>query len=126
MIRSKSDFLERDIEKLTLLLRKLFEKVVKTPLAIDDLQQTIVFNDVTITLEELLKGTLEEFKNKVNPLPVVPKEFVLKILHQCYHNKTSIAEAVDLKEKIQYLLTALDEETKVFSLERSKIKENLN
>lgn len=126
MVSSKSDFLERDIEKFNLLLRKLSEKVFKTPLDIEDFQQAIAYNGVSMTLEALLMIPLEEFKFKVNQLPVTPKEFVLKILHQLYLEKASQEKAVDLKEKIQYLLTALDEETKVFSLERSKIKENLN
>ena len=119
----KNDFLEREIQKITLFLRKTLSKMVND----DDVFSLQVFNEelkgkLDFGFYELLDLKKEDLKAKIEGVDVLILEELLKVFYQIGKSKMITLEDSKLIKSSLIIIEELENNTKVYSLERQQIK----
>ncbi|MDN3617959.1 hypothetical protein QWY81_00660 [Polaribacter undariae] len=119
----KNDFLEREIQKITLFLRKTLSKMVND----DDVFSLQVFNEelngkLDFGFYELLDLKKEDLKAKIEGVDVLILEELLKVFYQIGKSKMITLEHSKLIKSSLIIIEELENNTKVYSLERQQIK----
>ncbi|QVY65674.1 hypothetical protein [Polaribacter sp. Q13] len=120
----RNDFLEREIQKITLFLRKTLSKIAKDD---DDVFSLQSFNEdlkgkLDFGFYELLDLSIDDLKTKIEGLNVFVLEELLRVFYQISKNEMLISDNSNLKTAALIILEEIENNTKVYSLERQQIK----
>ncbi|MDT0651853.1 hypothetical protein [Autumnicola edwardsiae] len=133
-MEQSKDFIEREIQKLTLLITMLIGKVNGNEP--EDFDETL--KEVNEELEEQFGFQLEELEEmdnqkllmKLNSGNELTIDAFTKLLHQIIFTKDQIRRETTLNveklaDKALFLLNYMDKTSSTFSMERMKMKEDL-
>ena len=120
----KSDFLEREIQKITLFLKKTLSKMVNDD---DEVFSLNSFNEalkgrLDFGFYELLELNKEDLRAKIKEVDVLILEELLKVFYQISKNEMITLDKTKLKMVTLTIIEEIENNTKVYSLERQKIK----
>ena len=133
-MEQKKDYLEREIQKLTLMFTSLISKVHGTEA--EDLDETIQeINEALgehfgFQLEELEEMDNQKLLMKLHSGDELTIDAFTKLLHQIIFTKDQITREDTLNieklaDKALFLLNYMDKTSSTFSMERMKMKEYL-
>ena len=123
-MEQKNDFIEREIQNITLFIRSLISKIVKGV----DLSTSIQ------TLDKELKGKLdfgffeilglneEVLKRKLNGVDILILEELLNLFYEIDKKELEISEINNLSRVCIILIDEIENKSRVFSFERQDIK----
>jgi len=123
-MEQKNDFIEREIQKITLFIKSLISKIVKGI-------------DLSISLQSLdkeLKGKLdfgffeildlneEVLKKKINGVDILILEELLNLFYEIDRKELEISEMNKLSRVSLIIIAEIENKSRVFSFERQDIK----
>tara|TARA_B110001454_G_C12722506_1_gene435403 strand:+ start:4944 stop:5330 length:387 start_codon:yes stop_codon:yes gene_type:complete len=123
-MEQKNDFIEREIQKITLFIRSLISKIVKG----------VDLNTSIQTLDKELKGKLdfgffeilglneEVLKKKINGVDILILEELLNLFYEIDKKELEISEINNLSRVCIILIDEIENKSRVFSFERQDIK----
>ena len=120
-----TDYVDREIEKLSLVLKAILKQIIRSKEGIPELNEEIIVQQTQVNFSDLIDGSLEDFKFNIESFTLDQKEMILQIFNALYIKTDQDAFKALLKAKIIYMLDVLDLQTKTFSIDRQQIRNNL-
>ncbi|SDS15991.1 hypothetical protein SAMN05216503_2170 [Polaribacter sp. KT25b] len=123
----KNDFIEREIQKISFFLRKMFSSISST----DEVFSLQAFNEdlkekLDFGFYELLALNEEELKNKIHGVDILILEDLLKVFYEIDKEEIVTLESYNLSRVSLILINEIENKSKVFSFERQQIKNYFN
>ncbi|SDG46078.1 hypothetical protein [Psychroflexus sediminis] len=133
-MQQSKDYLEREIEKLSLMLISLIEKVtsLNSNSASDELNEidTTLHGELDLNLSKISEMQEEEFLDHISSLHLSHIEHLSELLYRLVlkMDSSSLKESYDyskIAKKAILLIDVLDQKSKTFSMKRLQMKEHL-
>ena len=123
-MEQKSDFIEREVQKLMLFLKSAIAKISKegnTNASINSLDKELK-GKLDFGFHEILQLKKEELKNKIKGVNVLILERLLKLFYEIDQKELKDLDSFNLKSVSLFIIEELENTSKVYSLERDDIK----
>ena len=123
-MEQKSDFIEREVQKLMLFLKSAIAKISKegnTNASINSLDKELK-GKLDFGFHEILQLKKEELKNKIKGVNVLILERLLKLFYEIDQKELKDLDSFNLKCVSLFIIEELENTSKVYSLERDHIK----
>ena len=120
----KNDFIEREIQKITLFLRNFIAKIAREGNASVSLKSfdKDLKGKLDFSFYEILELNDEDLKKKINGVDVLILEELLKVFYKIDKEEIAALEFDKLKRISLIIIDYVENKSLVFSFERQQIK----
>ena len=120
----KSDFIEREVQKIIFFLRRLLAKIsqdVNLSSVIQSFDEEFK-EKLNFGFDEIFEFNEDDLKKKINRIDVLILENLLKVFYNIAKKEVLSLKFNDLKRVSLIILDEIENKSSVYSLERSRIK----
>ncbi len=119
----KNDFIEREIQKITLFIRNLIAKIGggDSSISLESLDKELI-GKLDFGFYEILELNEDDLKNKIKGVDVVILEDLVNLFYEMSKKEMVASNSDNLKRITLTIIEEIEIKSLVFSLERQQIK----